>query len=131
METLRVVMTAQAVVFAIYGLPYLLIPANTQVLTGQPPVPETYILRVIGIAFVMLAWLEFQIVADLPRYQGLTLTYAVISASYFVTIALQLATTGFNGAAWYWWLNLVVTAAFAIAVFAARGRLVGSGARSA
>ena len=122
MDTLKVVMTAQAVVFAIYGLPYLLIPTNTQVLTGQAPVPETYILRVIGIAFVMLAWLEFQIAADLARYRGLSLTYAVISAFYFVTIALQLATTGFNGAAWYWWLNLVVSAAFTIAVFAARGR---------
>lgn len=131
MEALRAVMTAQAVVFAIYGLPYLLVPANTQVITGQPPVPETYILRVIGIAFVMLAWLEFQIAADLPRYRGLTLTFAVISAFYFVTIALQLATTGFNGAAWYWWLNLVVTAAFAIAVFAARLRLHRSGTGSA
>jgi hypothetical protein len=131
MEALRAVMTAQAVVFAIYGLPYLLVPANTQAITGQPPVPETYILRVIGIAFVMLAWLEFQITADLPRYRRLTLTFAVISAFYFVTIALQLATTGFNGAAWYWWLNLVITAAFAIAVFAARSRLRGSGTGSA
>jgi hypothetical protein len=116
MEALRAVMAAQAVVFAIYGLPYLFVPANTQVITGQPPVPETYVLRVIGIAFVMLAWLEFQIAADLPRYRGLTLTYVAISAFYFVTIALQLATTGFNGAVWYWRLNLVISAAFAIAV---------------
>jgi hypothetical protein len=127
MGTLRAVMVVQSVVLAVYGLPYLLMPANTQALTGQPPVPETYFLRVLGIAFVMLAWLEFQIAADLPRYRRLTLTYAIIPTCFFVTIALQLGTTGFNGAVWYWWLNLVITAAFAVAMFTARRRLDGSG----
>jgi hypothetical protein len=70
----------------------------------------------------VLAWLEFQVAGDLARYRGLTLTYAIFPASLFVTIALQLATTGFAGALWYWWLNLAVTAAFAAAMFAARQR---------
>ncbi len=127
MGALRVVMLVQSVVLAVYGLPYLLMPASTQVLTGQAPVPETYFLRVVGIAFIMLAWLEFQVAGDLARYRGLTLTYAILPASFFVTIAIQLATTGFTGALWYWWLNLAITAAFAVAMFAARQRLAVAG----
>jgi hypothetical protein len=52
----------------------------------------------------------------------LTLTYAILPASFFVTIALQLATTGFTGALWFWGLNLVITAAFAVAMLVARRR---------
>ena len=122
MRMLRTVMLIQSVVLAVYGLPYLLLPARTQALTGQAPVPETYFLRVVGIAFIMLAWLEFQMAGELSRYRGLTLIYAILPASFFVTIALQLATTGFHGALWFWWLNLAVTGAFAVAMFAARRR---------
>ena len=123
MGPLRAVMLIQSVVLAVYGLPYLLMPDRTQVLTGQAPVPETYFLRVVGIAFIMLAWLEFQVAGDLARYRGLTLTYAILPAAFFVTIALQFATTGFAGALWYWWLNLAITAAFAVAMFTVRQRL--------
>ena len=118
--SLKGVMIVQAIVLALYGLPYLLVPANAQVFTGRAPVPETYFLRVIGITFVVLAWLEFQIVTDLSRHRELTLTSAIIPTGFFITIALQLVTTGFNEAVWYWWLNLVITGAFAIAMFTAR-----------
>jgi hypothetical protein len=76
---------------------------------------------------VMLAWLEFQVAGDLVRYRGLTLAYAVLPAFFFVTVALQLATTGFAGALWYWWLNLAVTAVFAVAMFVARRGLAVAG----
>jgi hypothetical protein len=114
-------------VLAVYGIPYLVMPASTQVLTGQAPVPETYFLRVVGITFVMLAWLEYQVASDVARYRGLTLPYAILPAFFFVTIALQLATTGFTGALWYWWLNMAITAAFTIAMFAARRGLAAAG----
>jgi hypothetical protein len=123
MGTLRTVMLAQSIVLAVYGIPYLVMPAGIQRLTGQAPVPETYFLRVVGIAFIVLAWLEFQVAGDLARYRGLTLAYAILPALFFVTIALQLATTGFTGALWFWWLNLAITAAFAVAMFSARRSL--------
>jgi len=127
MGTLKTVMQVQSIVLALYGLPYLVMPARTQVLTGQAAVPETYFLRVVGITFIMLAWLEFQVAGDLARYRALTLTYAILPALFFVTIALQLATTSFAGALWYWWLNLAITAAFAIAMFTARRRFAVAG----
>jgi hypothetical protein len=99
MRTLRAVMLAQSIVLAVYGIPYLVMPASTQALTGQAPVPETYFLRVVGIAFIMLAWLEYQVAGDLARYRGLTLAYAILPTFFFVTIAFQLATTGFYGGA--------------------------------
>jgi hypothetical protein len=127
MGTLRAVMLVQSIVLAVYGIPYLVMPASTQLVTGQAPVPETYFLRVVGIAFIMLAWLEYQVAGDLARYRGLTLAYAILPAFFFVTIALQLATTGFTGALWYWWLNMAITAAFAIAMFVARRGLAAAG----
>lgn len=103
MSMLRRVMIIQAVILALYGIPYLLAPTTMQALTGQPPVPEPHVLRALGIAFLVLAWLESQITADLPQSRQLTLAYAVLSAVFFVTIAVQLITTGFNGARWGWW----------------------------
>lgn len=119
MGALNAVVMVQAIVFVIYGLPYLLFPAYTTTLTQQLPVPENYILRALGIAFVMLGYLEFQVARDLERYRSLAITFGLTSALFFITIALQLMLTGFNGALWYWGVNLVVSGVFAIAVLAA------------
>lgn len=122
MSALKGVMTAQAVVLLVYGLPYLLIPKWATTLTQQLPLPENYLLRALGIGFVILAYLEFQIVRDLERYRGLTLAYALLTTLFFVTIVLQAFVRGFNGALWFWWLNGIVTGAFAVALFATRRR---------
>jgi uncharacterized protein YjeT (DUF2065 family) len=120
MSVLKGVMTAQAIVLLVYGLPYLLVPKWATTLTQQLPLPENYVLRAVGIGFVILAYLEFQIVRDLERYRGLTLAYALLTTLFFVTIVLQAFVRGFNGALWFWWLNGIVTGAFAIALFATR-----------
>ena len=122
MSALKGVMTAQAIVLFVYGLPYLLVPKWATTLTQQLPLPENYVLRAVGIGFVILAYLEFQIVRDLERYRGLTLAYALLSSLFFVTIVLQAFVRGFNGALWFWWLNGIVTGAFAVALFATRRR---------
>ena len=122
MSALKGVMTAQAIVLFVYGLPYLLVPKWATTLTQQLPLPENYLLRAVGIGFVILAYLEFQIVRDLERYRGLTLAYALLSSLFFVTIVLQAFVRGFNGALWFWWLNGIVTGAFAVALFATRRR---------
>jgi hypothetical protein len=124
MQVLARTMAVQAIVLLGYGLPYLLMPAWIQALTQQPPVPETYFLRALGIAFIVLAWLELTMARDLARYRDLAVAYAVLPATYCVTILLQFVTTGFNGAAWFWWLNVLVTGGFAIALVAARRRSV-------
>ena len=119
MGALSAVVTVQAIVFVIYGLPYLLFPAYATMLTQQMPLPENYTLRALGIAFVMLGYLEFQVARDLERHRSLAMTFGLTSALFFITIALQLMLTGFNGALWYWWVNLVVSGVFAIAVLSA------------
>ncbi len=122
MGPLKFVMTVQAVVLLVYALPMLLVPRYWTVLTQQAPLPENYILRAVGIAFLILSYLELKIVGDLARYQGLVLAFAALPALFCVTIILQALRRGFAGqpafygAAWYWWLNGVVTAVFAIAV---------------
>ena len=122
MSALKGVMTAQAIVLFVYGLPYLLVPKWATTLAQQLPLPENYVLRAVGIGFVILAYLEFQILRDLERYRGLTLAYALLHSLFFVTIVLQAFVRGFNGAAWYWWLNGVVTGVVAIALFVMRAR---------
>ncbi len=119
MGALNAVVTVQAIVFVIYGLPYLLFPTYATTLTQQLPLPENYILRALGIAFVTLGYLEFQVARDLERYRGLAITFGLTSALFFITIALQMMLTRFNGALWYWWVNLVVSGVFAIAVLSA------------
>jgi hypothetical protein len=129
MGTLKTVMTLQAVVLLIYALPMLLIPRVWTLLTRQSPLPENYILRAVGIAFLTLSYLELKIVGDLERYQGLILAYAYLSGLFCLTIIVQVVkrrldgNPAFYGASGYWWLNAVVTAAFAIAIFVASPRL--------
>jgi len=115
---LKTVMTVQAFVLFLYGLPMLLVPAWWTRLTQQAPLTENYILRAVGIAFVVLAWLEWKISRDLERHRGLVLGYVLLPGLFLVTIVLQAFKRGFNGAAWYWWMNGVVTAVFAVAVWA-------------
>ena len=120
MAPLQTVMTIQAIVLFVYGLPYLLAPKWTTAITQQAMLAENYFLRAFGIPLVVLGLLELRIVRDLERYRALAILYALLPAIYFVTIVAQAFVRGFNGALWYWWLNGVVTSVFAIAVFAAR-----------
>ncbi len=119
MNMLKNVLTAQAIVSVVYGLPYLLFPGHATALTQQMPVPENYTLRALGITFVMLGYLEVQVARDLGRYRSLAMTFGLTAALFFITIGLQMLLTGFNGALWYWWVNLVVSGVLAIAVLSA------------
>ena len=122
MRGLKIVMVIQAVLLLAYGLPYLLVPKWMTVFTQQLPAPENYLLRGFGIGFFVLALLELKIIGDLERYRDLTLMFALLPSLFFVTIVLQAFVRGFNGAAWYWWLNGVVTGVVAIALFVMRAR---------
>ncbi|PYM66048.1 MAG: hypothetical protein DME11_08285 [Candidatus Rokuibacteriota bacterium] len=117
MTTLKTVMTIQAIILFVYGLPYLLVPRWTTAITQQATLPENYFLRAFGIPLVVLGLMELRIVGDLDRYRSLVILYALLPAIYFVTIVAQALVRGFNGALWYWWLNAVVTGLFAILVF--------------
>ena len=120
MTALRAVMTIQAIVLLVYGLPYFLLPRWTTAITQQATLPENYFLRAFGIPLVVLGLLELRIVGDLDRYRSLVILYALLPAIYFVTIVAQAFVRGFNGALWYWWLNGVVTGVFAVLVFVTR-----------
>jgi hypothetical protein len=116
MGALKTAMTVQAIVTLIYGIPTLLAPDWWTTVTQQPPLPESYILRAVGISFVILAWLEFRIITDLERHRGLAVIYGWTSALFFVTIVAQALWRGFNGAHWYWWGNGIISGALATAV---------------
>ena len=68
--------------------------------TRQPALLASYLLRAVGISFVMLAWLEFRIIRDLERHRDLAIIYGLTSALFFVTIVVQALLRGFNGAQW-------------------------------
>ena len=116
---LKGVLTIQALVLLVYGVPYFLAPRFTTALTQQLPLPENYILRALGVQFIMLAVLELWIARDLERYRGLVFAYGLLPALLLLTILLQAFVRGFNGAAWFWMLNAAVAAIFTLAVFAA------------
>jgi len=116
MRALKTAMTVQAIVTLVYGLPTLLAPDWWTAVTQQPALPESYILRAVGISFVMLAWLEFRIIRDLERHRDLAVIYGLTSALFFVTIVVQALLRGFNGAHWYWWGNGIISGVLAVAV---------------
>ena len=131
MGALKTAMTVQAVVTLVYGLPTLAAPGWWTTITQQPPLPESYILRAVGISFVMLAWLEFKVIGDLERYRDLALIFGLTSALFFVTIVAQALWRGFNGAQWYWWGNGIISGALAIAVLTTRQKAASELSRSA
>lgn len=77
-------------------------------LTGQAPVPEPAVLRVLGITFVALAVVELRALTT-ATHRPLVLGFALLPYAIFVLIVVQALTTGFNGEEWDWWLNGVVT----------------------
>jgi hypothetical protein len=106
--TLSRVMRLQAVLLFVYGVPYALAPSLMTALTGQAAVPEPAVLRVLGIAFVAMAVVELRALAA-ATHRPLVLGFALLPCAIFVLIVVQGLTTGFNGAAWYWWVNAIVT----------------------
>jgi hypothetical protein len=98
----------QAVLLIAYGVPYALAPASMTTMTGQLPVPETAVLRVLGCAFIALALVELRAVAN-GIHRPLANGFAFLPSAVFIIIVAQAVSRGFNGAAWYWWLNAVVT----------------------
>ena len=115
MGSLKFVMTLQALVLLAYALPMLLVPRYWTLLTQQNALPENYILRAVGIAFLVLGYLELKIAGDLARYKGLVLAFAFLPALFCVTIILQAlrrsiaGLPAFYGAAWYWWLKRAIS----------------------
>lgn len=122
MGSLRAVMTLQAVVLLIYGLPMLVVPRTWTALTQQNALPENFILRAVGISFLVLSYLELKIAGDLGRYRALVPAFALLSGVFCVTIILQAlkrnfaGRPAFYGATWYWWVNGLVTAVFALTI---------------
>ena len=120
MRPLKVVMTVQAFTLLAFGLPYLLVPAIAVEVAGQLPVPEPFLLRATGAAFIMLAWIEFLVARDLVRHWPLVLAYTTLPAVSCVTIVLHYATRGFVGEAWFWWTHAAVSGILLVALLTAR-----------
>jgi hypothetical protein len=131
MGALKAAMMVQALVTLAYGLPTMVAPGWWTTIMQQPPLPEPYILRAVGISFVFLAWLEFKVIGDLARYRDLTLIYGLASAFFLVTIVVQALWRGFNGAHWYWWGNAIISRALAVTVLTARQKAWSELSRSA
>lgn len=98
----------QAILLLVYGLPYTLAPTQTMAMTGQLPVPENAVLRILGLAFMSLALVEIRAVAS-GIHRPLANGFAFLPSAVFVLIVAQALGPGFNGAAWFWWMNAVVT----------------------
>jgi hypothetical protein len=85
--------------------------------------------RAVGIAFLILSYLELKIVVDLNRDQGLILTYTILPVLFCPTIIVQALKRGFDGypafygASWYWWLKRAISPG-ACETFIEEGRLV-------
>lgn len=118
-ETLRTIMKVQAVVFFAYGASFLLIPDFALgTLFGYDV--ESIWPRVLGAAFLGITWVEWNITERLEDRLDLVWPFALIPGLILVVFLWERAAGTYPGTESFFWVSLVVTLVFFVAVIATR-----------
>lgn len=118
-STLRTVMRIQAVVFFAYGASFLLIPDFALgTLFGYDV--ESMWPRALGAAFLGVTWLEWNVTNMLESRLDLVWPFALIPGLLLVVFLWERAADTYPGTESFWWVSLVVTVVFFVAVLATR-----------
>jgi hypothetical protein len=121
LETLRTVMKVQSVIFIAYGAAFLLFPDFTLGTLFGYEVDSLWP-RAIGAAFLGVAWLEWGITVRLERRVDLVWPFALIPGLILVVFLWERAAGTYPGSDSFFWVSIVVTLVFFVAVIAARPR---------
>lgn len=119
LANLRAVMRIQSVVFFAYGAAFLLIPDFALgTLFGYEV--DTFWPRGVAAAFLGLSWVEWNIAERLGERLDLVWPFALIPGLLVVVFLWERAAGTYPGTVSFWWVNLVVTLVFFVAVIATR-----------
>lgn len=119
LANLRTVMRIQSVVFFAYGAAFLLIPDFAiGTLFGYDV--ATFWPRGLGAALLGVAWVEWNVAERLGERLDLVWPFALIPALFVVGFLWERAAGTYPGTVSFWWVNLVVSLVFFVAVIATR-----------
>ncbi len=106
----------QAIAFMAYGVGFLLIPEvlNDSILGWADT--ETVFSRVIGGAFIGIAWLERNLSQEVDRRPRDAWPLALIPSLFVVGFLWEKIADSYTGPDTWWWVNLIVSATFAVLV---------------
>ena len=121
MSTLRTVMRIQAVAFFAYGAAFLLVPDFALgTLFGYDV--DTLWPRALGAAFLGITWAEWNVSSLVEERLDLVWPFALIPGLLLVVFLWERAAGTYPGTDSFWWVSLVVSLVFFVAVIAARPR---------
>lgn len=120
LERLRMVMRIQTVVFALYGIGWFFIPGAIMDSVFSMPNVDVGWVRVLGGAFLGIAWLEWAIVRRLEERIDLVWGFAFLPVIFLISTLWDKAVGTFTGTDAFYWMVVVVTAVFAVLVAWAR-----------
>lgn len=119
MSTLGTVMRIQAIAFFAYGALFLLIPDFAlDTLFGFET--DSFWPRGFGAAFLGVAWAEWNVVDRLDERLDLVWPFALIPGLLLVVFLWERAAGTYQGTDSFWWVNLIVSLVFFVAVIATR-----------
>ncbi len=116
---LRTVMKVQSIVFFAYGASFVLAPDFALGTIFGYDV-ESFWPRAVGVSFLGLTWLEWNIADRLDERLDLVWPFALIPGLFLVVFLWEWAADTYPGTESFWWVNVAVTLVFFVAVIAAR-----------
>jgi len=112
---LLTIMRLQIVAFAIYGIGFFFVPDFTlDTVFGWDT--TTSLARGLGAAFLVLAWIEYNITTKLADRMDLVWPFAVLPALLLVGFLWEKAADTYDGTDLFFWVTVVVTVFFAVTV---------------
>jgi hypothetical protein len=112
---LLTIMRLQIAAFAIYGIGFFFIPDFTlDTVFGWDT--ATSFARGLGAAFLVLAWIEYNVTTRLADRMDLVWPFAVLPALLLVGFLWEKAADTYDGTDLFFWVTVVVTVFFSVTV---------------
>ncbi|MGI9606373.1 MAG: hypothetical protein ACR2P0_09575 [Acidimicrobiales bacterium] len=114
MAQLTLAMRVQAVVTAIYGVTFFLVPDFMLDTIFQWDGPDTFWPRGVGAMFLALAWIEWSLLDRLADVMTAVWGFVVLPAAIFIAFVWERAADNYDGSDFFFWTSIAVTVVFAL-----------------
>lgn len=114
MEQLTLAMRVQAIVTAIYGVTFFLIPEFMLDTIFQWEAPDTFWPRGVGAMFLALAWVEWNVLNHVADLMTAVWGFVVLPVALFIGFVWERAADNYDGSDFFFWVSIAVTVVFAL-----------------
>lgn len=116
MERLALILRAQAVVFVVYGLSFLLAPDFTLDTVFGWEGAETLFARLVGVTFLALGWFDWLIATRLESRLEMVWPLVMVPLLLLVVLVSEKVADNYEGSDLFFWVSVGVTVFFTVAV---------------